>query len=826
MRMKTFAICGMAAAFAASGASAGQPVARWTMDADQVSGATVLDSSGNNINGTISGGVTAVAGKIGEALQFNGQNGFVQCGNQPQTALTGDLTFTAWVKTSGASAQGLIVRYEASGSESGYIIKVASDGSLGVRFGGDSNRTAQFLEIADATNKVNDGQWHFAAVVIRLGVYVQFFVDGGISSIQYVDSLPGGLTPSLAIGGQAVGAGYFNGAMDDVRIYGSALSSDEIAAIYGGPVATVPGGELLYNGCLLPRVFPPNRRPTQEPHVPSYIASPPLVIPIDVGRQFFVDDFLIAQTDLVRTAHRPVMYPGNPLLTADALPFSGGVWHDPADGLFKMWYSDLSYYCYAYSSDGLTWTKPSIPDALVPNTNKVIFQGDTMWLDLDATDPAKRFKAFTSEVGNYQLGVFNSPDGIHWTRWPHWGVTWGDRTTVFYNPFRKVWVDSMRMSAPMPAAATRAAYEPRARFYAESRDLVTWNQADPSRSYWTGPDTLDPPYSGPDGEPPELYNLDAVAYESLFVGMFSWFYPGLGYSDYTKPGPVLVELGVGFSRDGFDWVRPTRGFGNTAFIPASNQAGTWNGYNTQSVGGCFLVMGDELWFYFTGRNMKKPANGVCSTGLAKLRRDGFYSMDANSIEGALTTRTVKFSGKHMFVNVDDPGGALKVEVLDESGAPVAPFTKANCVAVTADKTRQAVAWLGASDLSAVAGRNVKFKFYLTDGSLYSFWVTPDASGASRGYVAAGGSGFTSAIDTSGAGSGTVAYGDADGNSRFELADLNVLVDWLLMRTTPPAAGAAKFTASDVNGDGLLGLQDLNLFVDKLLGRIAKFPVEP
>src|SRR6476620_10493274 len=43
-------------------------------------------------------------------------------------------------------------------------------------------------------------------------------------------------------------------------------------------------------------------------------------------------------------------------------------------------------------------------------------------------------------------------------------------------------------------------------------------------------------------------------------------------------------------------------------------------------------------------------------------------------------------------------------------------------------------------------RNVKLKFYLINGSLCSFWVTPSAQGASYGYVAASGPGFTSAID--------------------------------------------------------------------------------
>jgi mannose-1-phosphate guanylyltransferase len=49
----------------------------------------------------------------------------------------------------------------------------------------------------------------------------------------------------------------------------------------------------------------------------------------------------------------------------------------------------------------------------------------------------------------------------------------------------------------------------------------------------------------------------------------------------------------------------------------------------------------------------------------------------------------------------------------------------------------------------LAGKKVKFKFYLTNGSLYSFWVSPDKSGASYGYIAAGGIGFDGYKDTKG-----------------------------------------------------------------------------
>jgi hypothetical protein len=63
----------------------------------------------------------------------------------------------------------------------------------------------------------------------------------------------------------------------------------------------------------------------------------------------------------------------------------------------------------------------------------------------------------------------------------------------------------------------------------------------------------------------------------------------------------------------------------------------------------------------------------------------------------------------------------------------------------------AVTWEGGSDLASLAGQPVRFRFALTNGRLYAFWVSPDATGASHGYVAAGGPGFTGPIDTVGKG---------------------------------------------------------------------------
>ena len=58
-------------------------------------------------------------------------------------------------------------------------------------------------------------------------------------------------------------------------------------------------------------------------------------------------------------------------------------------------------------------------------------------------------------------------------------------------------------------------------------------------------------------------------------------------------------------------------------------------------------------------------------------------------------------------------------------------------------------WKGVADLSALGKQPVRLRFYLKNGALYSFWMSRDSQGASRGYVAAGGPGFTGPVDTAG-----------------------------------------------------------------------------
>ena len=110
-------------------------------------------------------------------------------------------------------------------------------------------------------------------------------------------------------------------------------------------------------------------------------------------------------------------------------------------------------------------------------------------------------------------------------------------------------------------------------------------------------------------------------------------------------------------------------------------------------------MPDELFLYVSGRYVPKNAAGpgapqVDTTGLAKLRRDGFASLTV-ATEGAVTTRALVWSTPRKYLFTNFAGESLRVSVRDAStGREIAPFTLANSYALTNDTTRAQMHWKG------------------------------------------------------------------------------------------------------------------------------------
>lgn len=517
----------------------------------------------------------------------------------------------------------------------------------------------------------------------------------------------------------------------------------------------------LYNGIVLPSQWPLQRNYASEIRSgmnPFYLNSKPAVIRIDVGRQLFVDNFLIATTNLTRKFHYPEYHAASPVLVPDqawekqgakggfAAPFSDGVWYDEAEGKFKMWYmagggtyatSGAGITCYAESTDGISWTKPALN--VVSGTNIVrrgsIRDASTVWLDKQESNASARYKMFevSGGAGHWAYHYLTSSDGKAWRDNATPSGSVADRSTVYRNPFRNVWVWSMRHNVRVHSGDP---YTVRARDYMEHRDPAAGNKAAKAdlKNFWFGPwpnEQKHPHYSNNDGSP-GIYNQDAIPYESIMLGLFSvWQGPE---NDVCNRDGVIKrnQIMLGYSRDGYSWLREDM----NPFLAVDENPTAWNNANLQSAVGSPIIVGDKLYFYLSGRKLVDGSE-IVTTGLATLRRDGFASMSGS---GELQTEPMRFKGKYFFVNADVRGNLL-VEIQDRNGNAIEGFSRTDCMAVTGDGTRLAVTWKNDKTLEGLENTTVRVKFYLADGDIYAFWISDAETGESRGYTAGGGPGL-------------------------------------------------------------------------------------
>ena len=519
--------------------------------------------------------------------------------------------------------------------------------------------------------------------------------------------------------------------------------------------------EELYNGINIQKPWPPRMKEKEQalkknidriPETICYLSNPPKVIPIHVGRQLFVDDFLIDTSTLQRKYYYPEPYVGNPILKPQtkieknegccpvAATFTDGVFYDSKDGLYKMWYQ--AGWCdgtaYAESLDGQNWYRPDLD--VVPGTNMVLpfrkgykRDGATVWIDHETKDPKSRYKLFVffrknevEEIGE----LYISSDGIHWNG-PTITGPCGDASSFFYNPFRKKWVFSIRK------VDVEGDFHYRYRQYYETEDFLKgadWGRNDPV--FWYGADDLDKKHAIYDCTT-QLYGVDCVAYESILLGAFEIFKGPHNRIAEELGVPKQCDITLGYSRDGFHFCRPDR----TAFLKGSEKKGTWDYGYIHASGGLCIVEKDQLRFYYSAWSGESPKYGKHmyaggATGYATLRRDGFASVAAEK-EGFLKTRVLVFKGEYLWLNTISDLGEVRVEVRTASDEPINGFRKEECEPVITDSTKVMVRWSSGNSLKQLEGKPIRFVFWIRKAEVFSFWVSDDERGKSRGYMGAG-----------------------------------------------------------------------------------------
>ncbi len=515
------------------------------------------------------------------------------------------------------------------------------------------------------------------------------------------------------------------------------------------------GPELLYNGILLPEAWPPNDGDPKDSSVKEipYLLDPdeggnhPDVVDIDVGRQLFVDDFLIERTSLTFTPHKAEPYAGNPLFVYSGNTFRtkhGGIFYNAEKERYDLFWNSGSNLMYLASEDGIEWFTPaafsvldfgvsgaygsvvynSTPDENNPRYLCVIRYANGKWEEIT--------RAFGEKFDPEHLptDIYYSSNGMGWKRLTSDGPTCGDATTVIYNPFRERYIFSLRRSY---------SYVGRARDYAECADILSikdfsaldtvfWLRADEA-------DLRDPDY--PDFTP-ELYSVSAVAYESIMLGAFQ-IYLGPSNEDANATGiPKVTNINLAFSRDGFHYSRADR----EPIIESSKQAGAWDrGYLHQLNSVCVIV-GDELRFYYSGfaGDETKAGQGTSGSmanaglGYATMRRDGFVSLDGT---GEVVTRLMRFDEVNDRLFINAKAKSIRAEIRDADGKVIPGFSLDECIPFSGDSTCEELKFTGGADLGALKGQDFSVRFVVEEGEFYAFWVSDTEDGESGGYTAGG-----------------------------------------------------------------------------------------
>lgn len=194
------------------------------------------DESGNGHNGVEMGSITYTGGVDGMSAVFNGTDAKIKVPHSEDLNLSGSLSISCWLKSSGTNPySGIIAKMQNNTPRNGYLLYANS--GYPADFQVILNKEwPETMGSAVLTEGFFDGDWHHIVTTYD-GETLALYKDGQIEmEVAYTN----GLTPNslpLYIGWDPYyitsQQRYFNGQIDDVRIYSRALSNTEIQELYG-----------------------------------------------------------------------------------------------------------------------------------------------------------------------------------------------------------------------------------------------------------------------------------------------------------------------------------------------------------------------------------------------------------------------------------------------------------------------------------------------------------------------------------------------------------------------------------------------------------------
>ncbi|MBM4005024.1 MAG: hypothetical protein FJ295_17345 [Planctomycetes bacterium] len=454
-------------------------------------------------------------------------------------------------------------------------------------------------------------------------------------------------------------------------------------------------------------------------------------IRIKSEKQLLADDFLVlSRPGLQRAFHPPVKAnDGQPVLLFDQ------PWEEPGTSIlgtvvrhedrFRLWYRGSGsgptggIWCYAESEDGLHWTKPKLN--LVMHQERrdhniyVIGQPQafTPFLDPNEKDPAKRYKSAVN-TPRIDTALAYASDGLTWTPYRYGAAVTGRASDtisqVLWDPFANVYRLYTRTDyGTADSGEVRGTRDMIAARHADLSDPGSWRTV---REWCLGWERGDRDYH----RHRQIYSLNGWIHEGIQFGLIWTLETGNhermnAYIATTRGEQPWNLSEVYADRELIPHGGPER-FDCRWIQPAANIV-TWN---------------DRHWIYYAGSAMSHDgrwspaiAGPKAGIGLATIRRDGFYSLQAGAAQGALTTKTFLFQGQRLELNYAAAvSGSVRVELQDADGKPIPGFRLSECSRLVGDELAQVVHWSHGSDLSSLADHPVRLHIHVQDADLFAF----------------------------------------------------------------------------------------------------------
>lgn len=205
-------------------------IGEWNFDEGSGSTASNASDYGSLLNGTIANGSYAgLANCIsGNCLTFNGTSTIVTCTNNTALDVTSAFTLSMWINRT-ATSSGILSLIRRDSSDTYAFYSAAGATSICVRFKDSSSSHHLGTAVTVPT-----GSWNHIVGTFD-GRYINFYLNGVLSATTDTGATytVGAGASDLIIGrNDAVTGRYFNGKMDEVRIYSSALTIVQIQEQY------------------------------------------------------------------------------------------------------------------------------------------------------------------------------------------------------------------------------------------------------------------------------------------------------------------------------------------------------------------------------------------------------------------------------------------------------------------------------------------------------------------------------------------------------------------------------------------------------------------